>query len=52
MSNKKNTTTVDLTRQTLVSVCVSPAKVTKLEHSSLWIEQQVLGFDVPVADPK
>lgn len=31
---------------------VSPAKVTELEHSSLWIEQQILGFDVPMADPK
>lgn len=29
-----------------------PAKVAELEHSRLWIQQEVLGFDVPVADSK
>lgn len=32
--------------------CCSPAKVTELQHCRLWIEQQILGFDVPMADPK
>lgn len=32
--------------------CPSPAKVTELENSRLWIQQQILGFDVPMADTK
>lgn len=31
---------------------VSPAKVTKLEDSRLWVEQQILGLNVPMADPE
>ena len=29
-----------------------PAKVTELEHGCLRVQQQVLGLDVPMADPK
>lgn len=32
--------------------CVSPAEVAEFEYSGLWIQQQVLGLDVPMADPK
>lgn len=32
--------------------CVSPAKVAKFQHSGLWIQQQILGLDVPMTDPK
>lgn len=43
-------------RQVLGSVGVnrrlSPAEVAELEHSGLGVQQQVLGLDVPVADPK
>lgn len=30
----------------------SPAKVAELQNSGLWIQQQILGLDVPMADPK
>lgn len=29
-----------------------PAEVTELEHGRLWVQQQVLGLDVPMADAK
>lgn len=29
-----------------------PAEVTELEHGCLWVQQQVLGLDVPMADAK
>lgn len=31
---------------------VSPAKVAELEHGGLWVQQQILGLDVPMTDPK
>lgn len=34
------------------STGVSPAEVAELEHGGLGVQQQVLGLDVPVADPK
>lgn len=39
----------DLTKH---SRCVSPAKVAEFENSSLWIQQQILGLDIPMANPK
>lgn len=30
----------------------SPAKVAEFQNSRLWIQQQILGLDVPMADPK
>lgn len=34
------------------SRCISPAEVAELEHGGLWIQQQILGLDVPMTDPK
>lgn len=34
------------------STGLSPAEVAELEHGGLRVQQQVLGLDVPVADPK
>lgn len=34
------------------SHCVLPAKVAEFENSSLWIQQQILGLDIPMTDPK
>lgn len=30
----------------------SPAKVAEFENSGLWIQQQILGLDIPMTDPK
>lgn len=31
---------------------VSPAEVAELEHGGFWIQQQILGLDVPMTDPE
>lgn len=32
--------------------CVSPAEVAEFENGGLWIQQQILGLDVPMTDPE
>lgn len=39
-------------RNQTTAFCVSPAKVAELEHGGLRIQQQILGLDVPMTDPK
>ena len=40
--------------QSLMKRCsrVSPAEVAEFEHGGLWVQQQILGLDVPMTDPK